>query len=95
MSIQWLWRELRFKLKWWRHPTVRAIVSPHPAPPAAVERLRARVISGDWESPQPEACAGGAGGGADPLKGSVLAFRLRERDLPPMGRSPSGKERGE
>jgi hypothetical protein len=47
-GFRWWWNELRFRWKWRRHPEVVATINPHPAPSAAVERLRQRVLSGDW-----------------------------------------------
>lgn len=54
MSAARLWRELRwwFRCKRKGYPSeVYKTISPQPAPPAAVERLRQRVLSGDWETP--------------------------------------------
>lgn len=47
------WREIRWAWRCFRRydREVYRTISPHPAPPSTVERLRLRVLSGDWSSP--------------------------------------------
>lgn len=54
-------RDLWMHVRWWirckrkGYPAgVYRTVSPEPPPPKALERLRKRVLSGDWESPDVE-----------------------------------------
>jgi len=35
------------------------MISPHPAPAAAVERLRQRILTGNWSDPLPKIAAPG------------------------------------
>lgn len=51
-TVAYWWRELRWWLRCKRRGYLAEVyetISPHPAPPSAVERLRQRVLSGKWD----------------------------------------------
>ena len=53
LSLLAFYRELRWwlrcKIKGYPHEVYKTI-SPHEAPPSTLERLRRRVLSGDWKN---------------------------------------------
>ena len=70
-ELRWLIRCLR-----WGRPGIEVYrtISPHPAPPATVARLAARVRSGNWSAPDAASDpvqTGASGTGNEPDSGAA------------------------